>query len=1488
MIDYLNQGHVWYWDDISPGPDGFTSAFFKKGWDVVGQDICKAVRDFFVSGKLLKEVNHTLLALILKVTTPLKVNDYRPISCCNDIYKCISKTLTNRIIEGIKEVVSDNQSLFVLGRRISDNILITQELMHNYHCDRGPPRCAFKVDIQNAYDTVDWCFLERILACFGFHPNMIKWIMTCVTSTSFSISINGDIHVFFKGERGSCQGDPLSPYLFTLVMEILMLILQKWVRLSDSFRFHKNREDLNIINVCFADDLFLFARGDVNSAKVIMDSLDEFKAVSGFVPSIPKSTTYFCNVLNHVKIGILNTMPFSKGRLPAMYLGVLLISSRLINKDFKILVEKARNWIGDWKNKSLSYAGRLQLCSSAISSMQLYWASIFILPKGIIYDIQQLIRAFLWCNGEIKRGKAKVAWEEICLPKSEGGLALNLNANQDYFRWCDANGNMNVFSVKLVWEALRPHDGEVVWHKTVWFSYCIPRYAFHLWLVMRRSLKTQDKLRPWDVAPSTDRCTLTCVSCNTQMDSCEHLFFECDYAAKVWTLVRGYAEMDAVQPILNDILFGFQPLGSRRTFQVIVGKLIFAASSYHVWRERNNRLFKETEKVGDKDKPLRSCLAARIKNIDGKMMGEDRKPLRSAIRNVRFVNHKEANSLHENVHVTTPLANDISKWDSSIAVGIYQDKTDTQENPNSKKNPNSKENPNCAPMNQGSFDDALNSNKPSSKSKFRSFFISEQVENANVVLSLATFTAAQQRMRFARALIMVSAKKELKQEVIMVVLEVEGTGHTHVKIQVKYEWKPPLCNECHVFRHNLKQCPKHVVEPVKPQANQERKIKGLKLNKPKATFMYRPKVFEPASTIEATGDDIDLLKLKNQFDSLRDQDDLIKENKVGETSGANANDNDTNQDEDLESDVEEIYLLCPRCALKCLDHGIGRPMPTFVLKVAYHSMWNLDIVNVMVVSQTSQVMHVKIIYKVSGIELFCSFVYADNLSVARRPLWADLEFHKNVIRGGSGLLKKLDRIMGNTEFIDAFNGAYALFQPYRILNHSPVSQFRELLSNAWNVNIDGHMMYQVVSKLKALKKGNLHERVNKLRVELDAVQNALDLNPNDLFLREEAKLDEERFLKQKAKLEWLEKVSADSSSNMIRLVTDEEIKMAMFSIGDERAPGPDGCLLLKEINHTFIALISKVSTRLKVNDYHPTTCCNVIYKCISKILTNHIIDGTKEVVSNNKSAFVPTRRISNNILITQELMHNYHRNRGPPRFAFKIDIQKVYGIVDWRFLGCVLKYFGFHPCMVKWIMACVTSTSFSLNINVDIHGFFKGKRGLRQGDPLFPYLFTLVMEIVILNIMPFAEGELPVKYLGVPLISSRLLNKDCKVLVEKAKNRIEDWKNKSLSFVDRPQLCKLILFYACLLGIGSHHPYRWPHAWIAKAPILNLIPAPYLDENSVDCIRWRDFNGLFSEFSVSRAWEAFRPRGNEVWKLVRHLADMELLPPILHDIIDHL
>nr|XP_043615884.1 uncharacterized protein LOC122587785 [Erigeron canadensis] len=355
-------------DDKSPGPDSYSAAFFKGAWNIIGEEVSAA-------------------------------------DCLQDI-------------------VSINQSAFIPGRLISDNILLTQYIMHNYHLDRGPPRCALKVDIQKAYDTVDWDFLKDILVAFGFPQQVIHWIMLCVTSVTYSLSINGSFHGYFKGKRGLRQGDPLSPYLFTLVMEILTLILHRNVTKSDSFYFHHLCQEHQVINLSFADDLFIFMRGNVDSARVVMDSLNEFKDASGLAPSLPKSTAYFCNVPNTMSLAILNIIPFEEGQLLVKYLGVPLVSSRLVLQDCKPFIEKVQKRVNDWRNKFLSFAGRVQLINSVLSAIHVYWSSVFILPMSIISDIEQIMRGFLWCQGEIHKGKAKVAWDDVCLPKEEGGLGI--------------------------------------------------------------------------------------------------------------------------------------------------------------------------------------------------------------------------------------------------------------------------------------------------------------------------------------------------------------------------------------------------------------------------------------------------------------------------------------------------------------------------------------------------------------------------------------------------------------------------------------------------------------------------------------------------------------------------------------------------------------------------------------------------------------------------------------------------------------------------------------------------------------------------------------------------------------------------------------------------------------------------------------------------------------------------------------------------------
>ena len=159
----------------------------------------------------------------------MKVSEYRPIACCNVVYKIISKIITNRIKNTLCNIISQSQSAFIPNRQITDNILLTQELMKGYRWKSGPKRMAMKIDIQKAYDTANWGFIENVLGLFGFPVQMIKWIMVCVRSTTFTICVNGERHGYFKGGRGLRQGDPMSPYIFTFVIKIFTQMMQKQI-----------------------------------------------------------------------------------------------------------------------------------------------------------------------------------------------------------------------------------------------------------------------------------------------------------------------------------------------------------------------------------------------------------------------------------------------------------------------------------------------------------------------------------------------------------------------------------------------------------------------------------------------------------------------------------------------------------------------------------------------------------------------------------------------------------------------------------------------------------------------------------------------------------------------------------------------------------------------------------------------------------------------------------------------------------------------------------------------------------------------------------------------------------------------------------------------------------------------------------------------------------------------------------------------------------
>lgn len=233
---------------------------------------------FFSNNSLSHCVNAMRVALVPKKEHPTSLNDYRPISCCNVIYKCISKLLVIRLKTTLVDVIGPSQSAFLPGRNISDAILLAQELLHNYHHNKGLAWCALKVDLKKAFDTVSLDFIIEGLHTIGLPKDMICWITTCITTIHYTININGEMHDFFQATRGIQQGDLLSPYLFVLAMKGLRGIINQSVQRS-AFKYHWRCKPTKLTHICFADDLILFYHADPGSIMVLKSSLDKFSTL---------------------------------------------------------------------------------------------------------------------------------------------------------------------------------------------------------------------------------------------------------------------------------------------------------------------------------------------------------------------------------------------------------------------------------------------------------------------------------------------------------------------------------------------------------------------------------------------------------------------------------------------------------------------------------------------------------------------------------------------------------------------------------------------------------------------------------------------------------------------------------------------------------------------------------------------------------------------------------------------------------------------------------------------------------------------------------------------------------------------------------------------------------------------------------------------------------------------------------------------------------
>ena len=204
-----------------------------------------------------KSLNASFISLIPKIPGTVELKDFHPISLVGGIYKIIAKVLANRLKTVLNKVISKSQSVFIKGRQILDPILIANECLDSRQ-RFGEPGVMCKMDLQKAYDHVNWDFLLYMLRRSGFGRTWCFWIAHCISSVRFSILVNGSPNGFFSSSRGLRQGDPLSLLLFVFVMEALsqMISAAEQGGLLEGFKVGNTF----FSHLLFADDTLIFCK----------------------------------------------------------------------------------------------------------------------------------------------------------------------------------------------------------------------------------------------------------------------------------------------------------------------------------------------------------------------------------------------------------------------------------------------------------------------------------------------------------------------------------------------------------------------------------------------------------------------------------------------------------------------------------------------------------------------------------------------------------------------------------------------------------------------------------------------------------------------------------------------------------------------------------------------------------------------------------------------------------------------------------------------------------------------------------------------------------------------------------------------------------------------------------------------------------------------------------------------------------------------------
>nr|XP_043633384.1 uncharacterized protein LOC122604565 [Erigeron canadensis] len=390
-------------------------------------------------------------------------------------------------------LVSDTQSALLANRFILDGPLVVNELV-SWAKRSKSKSFLFKIDFEKAFDSLNWGFIDVVFMQMGFPVRWRNWMKDILNLSRASVLVNGSLTQEFQFSRGVRQGDPLSPYIFILAMEVLGDLFSKVVDTGNLCGIATPNAGAVVSHLIYTDDVLVLGEWSTNNFMNVIRILRCFYLISGLTMNPSKSKLFGLGGSTFETLrAVASINKVSMGELLFTYLGVPIRANMNKVKSWDDVIHTVENRLSKWKELSLSIGGRVILIKSVLNSLPMYFLSLFKAPKQVIAKLDAIRKRFLWGSMDEKRKIHWVSWDRVIAPKFSDGLRLDSiqDINDSMFvKWLWRFNTEDSKLWRRVIASIHAHDSSTNAFPTarfsrIWYNICqIPKIILNSKMVI--------------------------------------------------------------------------------------------------------------------------------------------------------------------------------------------------------------------------------------------------------------------------------------------------------------------------------------------------------------------------------------------------------------------------------------------------------------------------------------------------------------------------------------------------------------------------------------------------------------------------------------------------------------------------------------------------------------------------------------------------------------------------------------------------------------------------------------------------------------------------------------------------------------------------------------------------------------------------------------------------------------------------------------------